>query len=81
MYTVYVLMDKNGKMYKGYSNNLERRLKKHRSGRTITTSKMIDVNVVYTETYPDGDLASKREKYFKTAAGRRFLKKNILLGP
>lgn len=81
MYTVYVLQDKYNKLYKGYTNNLERRLKEHKSGKTTTTSKMTDVKVIYTEIYIDGEQARKRERYFKTAAGRRFLKSRILLGP
>jgi len=40
MYTVYILRDKTGKFYKGMTNNIVRRLKEHRLGKTITTSKM-----------------------------------------
>jgi len=78
MYTVYVLEDKNGKLYKGLTNNLERRLREHRSGHTITTSRMREFQVVYKEVYEDFEVARKRELYFKTAAGRRLLKR--LLG-
>lgn len=78
MYTVYVLQDKNGKHYKGVTNDLNRRLKEHRSGQTITTSKMgKDMRVVYKEDYPTFEEARKREKYLKSAAGRRFLKYKI----
>lgn len=35
---------------------------------------MTNVNVVYTEVYDNFAEARKREVYFKTAAGRRFLK-------
>lgn len=77
MYTVYVLKDKNGKLYKGVTNNLERRLIEHMSGRTITTSRMKELMVVYKELYDNFETARKRELYFKTGAGRRFLKKFI----
>ena len=77
MYTVYVLKDKNGKLYKGVTNNLTRRLKEHYSGHTITTKRMVSFQVVYQEQYATFDEARNREKYFKTAAGRRFLKYKI----
>jgi putative endonuclease len=80
MYTVYILKDLNGKLYKGMTNDLNRRLKEHRSGKTITTSKMLDVQVIYKEQYEDKAEARKREIYFKTAAGRRFLKKQLNMG-
>ena len=79
MYYVYVLKDKNGKFYKGLTNNLERRLKEHRNGSTITTRKMENVEITYTEEFETFDEARKRELYLKSAAGRRFLK--IKLGP
>lgn len=77
MFTVYVLRDISGKIYKGMTNNLDRRLKEHRSGHTITTSKMKDLSVVYTENYGTFDEARERELYLKSSAGRRFLKDKI----
>ena len=77
MYTVYVLKDKNDKLYKGLTNNLERRFKEHKSGQTVTTSKMKELQIVYKEIYGNFEIARKRELYFKTSAGRKFLKKVI----
>ena len=74
MYTVYILIDKYNKLYKGMTNNIVRRLKEHRSGHTITTSRMQDLKVLYTEEFDSFEKARKREKYFKTSAGRRFIK-------
>jgi putative endonuclease len=73
MYIVYVLQDKNGKFYKGFTNNLARRFSEHKSGQTKSTKKMIDLKIVYTEEYENLLDARKREIYFKTAAGRRFI--------
>ena len=78
MFTVYVLKDERGKVYKGMTNDIERRLKEHRSGHTITTSRMINIHLVYCETFDNFIEARKREVYFKTAAGRRFLKNKIM---
>lgn len=74
MITVYVLKDNTGKLYKGLTNDLQRRLIEHKSGHTITTSRMKELHVIYTEEFGTLEEARKREKYFKSAAGRRFLK-------
>jgi len=79
MFTVYVLQDASGALYKGYTNNLTRRLQEHRTGHTVTTRKMKGLRVVYREEYDSFGEARARELYFKSAAGRRFLKK--ILGP
>ena len=74
-YTVYILEDDKGKFYKGVTNNLQRRLREHNRGHTDTTRKMRGLKVVYTEQLEDWVQARKRELYFKSAAGRRFLNK------
>jgi putative endonuclease len=81
MYNVYVLIDDNRKLYKGMTNNLERRLAEHRRGHTITTRKMNNLKLAYKEDYESFEEARTRELYFKTAAGRRFLKKKIEMDP
>jgi putative endonuclease len=78
MYKVYVLQDDSGKLYKGFTNNLHRRLTEHLRGKTKTTRAMRNVRIVYTEEYHDKIEARQRELYFKTAAGRRFLKTKIM---
>ncbi len=78
MYVVYVLQDKDGKFYKGMTNNLQRRFAEHTQGHTKTTRNMKELQVVYTEEFSDRILARKREKYLKSAAGRIFLKKVLL---
>ncbi|MDO8569357.1 MAG: GIY-YIG nuclease family protein [bacterium] len=75
MYTVYILQDSVGKLYKGMTNNLGRRLVEHKSGHTQSTKQLINPKVVYKEEYDNFKQARKREIYFKTAAGRRFIKK------
>lgn len=75
MYTAYVLKSSDNKLYKGVTNDLARRLQEHNSGQTKTTANMRELEVVYTEIYDTFIKAREREVYFKTAAGRRFLKK------
>ncbi len=76
-YSVYVLKDDLGNFYKGMTNNFSRRLKEHMSGHTITTSKMSNLKVAYIEEFDNFNDARKRELYFKTSAGRRFLKNKL----
>ncbi len=75
MYAVYILKDKNNKLYKGLTNDLKRRIGEHRRGKTVTTRRMKDVKLIYKEIFSDFSEARNRELYFKTAAGRRFIKK------
>ena len=77
MYTVYVLQSNKKNFYKGMTKNIERRLREHRLGHTKTTSRMKDLKLVYKEEYDNFRDARAREKYFKTAAGRRFLKAQL----
>jgi len=77
-YVVYILQDEQKRLYKGVTNNLDRRLREHKAGKTRTTARMgKQLMVVYTETFNVFDKARAREVYFKTSAGRKFLK-NIL---
>ena len=80
MYIVYILQDTSGEMYKGMTNNLERRLTEHISGQARSTRHLKEIRVVYTESFPDRTSARIREKYFKSAAGRKFLKTKISRG-
>ncbi len=77
MHTVYVLQDENGKLYKGLTNDLSRRVGEHQSGQTKTTRSMKNARVVYTEEYTTLAEARAREVYLKSAEGRTFLKKKI----
>lgn len=76
-FVVYVLQDEKGGLYKGFTNNLERRLAEHRRGYTKTTQRMKNIALVYSEEYDNREEARKRELYLKSAAGRRFLKKKL----
>ena len=80
MFIVYILKDENDILYKGVTNDLNRRFKEHQRGKTKTTSKMNNLKIVYIEEYSLFSEARKRELYFKTAAGRRFLKYKLNKG-
>jgi putative endonuclease len=78
MYYVYVLRSiPYGKLYKGFCSDLEKRLDEHNSGKTKSTKHFIPWQIAYYECYDSIDEAIARERYFKSAAGRRLLK-NLL---
>jgi putative endonuclease len=66
-------------IYKGHCENINDRLKQHNSGTTQSIKKYIPFELVYSEEFLTRDEAIKREKYFKSAAGRRFLKSRLPL--
>ena len=55
------------------TQNLERRLKEHNSGKSKFTSSYIPWILVYHEFATSTEHARKREKYLKSAAGKRFI--------
>jgi putative endonuclease len=78
MFTVYVLKSlKNGRLYTGSTNDLERRLVEHNSGKSKYTKSTAPFELLYTEEYPTRIEAYSREMFFKTGKGREILK-NLL---
>jgi putative endonuclease len=76
MFYVYVLQSEIDKSYyKGYTQNLEQRLQHHNQGKSKYTASKRPWHIIYYEKFSTRKEAVEREKYFKTAAGRRFLKK------
>ncbi len=63
--------------YKGHCENLEKRIKEHNSGMTKSLKPYIPVELVYSEEFSTLSEAVMRERYFKTASGRRFLNKKL----
>ena len=79
MFFAYVLKSINEDFYyKGHCENLNERLLQHNSGMTESIRPYIPFALVYVEEFAAREDAIKREKYFKTAAGRRFLKKKLV---
>jgi predicted GIY-YIG superfamily endonuclease len=74
----YVILCDDGSLYKGHTDNLERRYHQHETGngaRHTTLHK--PVKLVYYEELETMEEAVKREKYFKTGSGREFIKSQI----
>ncbi len=76
MFYTYVLKStKHNYYYKGHCRDLERRLRQHNSGMTASIQPYIPFTLIYFEAFETEQESIEREKYFKSAAGRRFLKK------
>ena len=81
MYYVYILESlKNGRLYTGSTNNLERRLFEHNSGQSKYSRLTKPFKLLYCEEFPTRTEAVHREKYLKTGRGREELSK-IIAGP
>lgn len=83
-YYAYVLYSKkDGNFYTGYTQNISKRLKEHLSGKVFSTRNRIPVELVYWEGCLNQKDAVRRERYLKTAWGKRYLKnrlRNYLMG-
>ncbi len=74
MFTVYILRSqKDNNRYIGFTDNLDRRISEHNSGRVISTKNRRPLNLIYTEQFENKVDAMKREKFFKSHQGRNFL--------
>jgi len=81
--TVYVYClsnSANQEIYVGISNDVERRLIEHNKGRNRYTKAFIPWKVIYKEPHPNYSAARVREKYFKSAAGKKYLHKILDAG-
>lgn len=75
-YYVYILRsDKDGKLYTGSTDNLERRLTEHNSGASKATRTRRPFVLIHKEQYDSRAEAYSREMYFKTGKGREELKR------
>lgn len=81
MFYTYVLKDKDGDWYTGWSSNLISRLKEHQSGFVLSTKHKRPVKLVYYEACLNKDNAIKREKSLKTGFGRAYLRRRISYPP
>lgn len=77
-YYVYVLQsEQDGKMYTGYTKNLELRFEQHQKGEVVSTRDRRPLKLIYFEGCICQDDAIHREKYLKTFHGKMFLKNRL----
>ena len=77
---VYVLKsESSGIYYVGMSKDVNIRLKEHNAGKTKFTKGHRPWEIIYTESYEDWETGRKREKYLKSSAGKKWLRKRGLI--
>ncbi|MBI3956014.1 GIY-YIG nuclease family protein [Candidatus Gottesmanbacteria bacterium] len=78
MYYVYVLYGRTyNRFYIGYTDNLQRRVKEHKFGKSRTTRLMGDLYLIYYEASLSKKDALIREKQLKTGFGRGYLRRRL----
>ena len=84
MIYIYVLKSlKDNRWYTGSTRDLKRRIKKHNNGEIQSTKNRKPFRIIYYGACLNEHDARTREKYLKTAWGKRYLKnrvKNYLTG-
>ena len=75
MFFVYVLQsEKDGRLYKGLTQDVEKRLLQHNAGENRSTKGFCPWRLVHRRPFSTRLEARAYEKYLKTGAGREFLK-------
>ena len=78
MHYVYVLKsEKDGNMYVGCTTDLRERFSLHNAGKVKPTRERRPFQLVYYEASLSQEDGLRREKYLKTACGKRYLKNRL----
>lgn len=73
MYYIYILKLSNFKYYTGITNNINRRLKEHINGRSISTRKHLPIALMFlTDTF-NRKIARRIEKKIKNKGAKKFM--------
>jgi putative endonuclease len=77
-YYIYVLKSgKDNNFYTGYTNNVNKRVKQHNVGEVQSTKYRLPLTLIYWEGCLNQKDALRREKYLKTAWGKRYIKNRL----
>ncbi len=75
---VYVLRSsKDGLFYVGLTRDLRMRLLAHNGGQVLSTKGRTPLELIYWEGCLNVSDAAQREKYLKTAWGKRYIKSRL----
>ena len=77
MHYTYILQSKDGNLYTSYTSDLKKRLEQHNEGAVISTKQRLPLKLIYYEACISRSDATHREKYLKTAWGKRYLKTRL----
>jgi putative endonuclease len=74
MYFVYILQsNKDGSLYTGFTEDLDRRFKEHNEGLNVSTALLKPWTLIYYEAYSIKADALGREKFLKSGRGKSYL--------
>jgi len=74
IYVYVIRSEKDGRFYVGMSENIDRRLKEHNSGKTRSTQFYKPWELFFFEEFENRLTARKREKYLKSGYGKTWIK-------
>lgn len=75
IFYVYAIKSEiDGRIYVGFSADVEKRLKEHNAGKTKSTKGYKPWLLIYTEQVTGRIAARNKEKYYKSGLGKEFLK-------
>lgn len=77
MFYTYVLQNKIGELYTGYTSDLKNRFREHNQKLNLSTKKGVPWVIIYYEASLTETDARRREKYLKTTQVRRLLKRRL----
>jgi putative endonuclease len=77
MFYVYILQNKDKRLYVGSTNNLQRRFREHNAGQNIATKPYLPWIIIFYEAYIVQEDALRREQYLKTTQGRLTLRRML----
>lgn len=75
---VYILRNPQGRLYIGYTTDLEERVRQHQTGEAGWTRSRGPWRLVYSESFTTRSEAMARERQLKSGQGRLWLKSNVL---
>jgi putative endonuclease len=79
MFYTYILKSRiKNYIYVGLTNNLQRRVNQHNSGKEKTTSPYKPFDLIHFESFNTRTEARAQEKYFKSGCGKEWIKNNLV---
>ncbi|AFH49489.1 Hypothetical protein IALB_1782 [Ignavibacterium album JCM 16511] len=78
-FTYILFSAKHNKHYFGHTSNLQKRISDHNSGLSTFTKKYLPWELIYFEEFDSRAEAMKREKFFKSYLGYKWLKQNKII--
>jgi putative endonuclease len=78
MHHVYLIFsDKDGKFFKGSTEDLKRRIAEHEAGYVKSTVRRKPLKLIYYEACLNEADARVRERYLKSGAGKKYLRNRL----